>query len=85
VIGRHYFMRQAETLLKSAQSTTDPHLAAILTEEAADLKALVDELSAPDGSHRDPDAEPEIEQGETDFGISEWRDLSLEFGMSPVW
>jgi hypothetical protein len=61
VIGRHYFTRQAETLLKAAQSTTNPQLAANLTEEAADLKALVDELSAgPDGSPRDPDAEPQI-------------------------
>jgi hypothetical protein len=59
VIGRHYFTRQVETLLELARSTTDPQLAISLTEKAADLKALVDELSAaPDPSPCASDVAP---------------------------
>ena len=51
VIGRDYFARQAETLLELAKSATDPQVAASLTERAADLKTLVEELgAAPDPS-----------------------------------
>jgi len=39
VIGRHYFVRQAMTLLKFANSTTNPQLIAVLIEKAADLKS----------------------------------------------
>jgi hypothetical protein len=46
VIGRDYFTRQAETLLKLAKSATDPEVAASLIEKAADVQALVDELGA---------------------------------------
>jgi hypothetical protein len=54
-------MQQAETLLKLARSNTNPQLAAVLIRRAADLKALVDELSAgPDPSPRAPDVETEI-------------------------
>jgi hypothetical protein len=37
VTGRHYFVRQATTLLKFANSATNPQLAAVLIEKAADL------------------------------------------------
>ncbi len=46
VIGRHYFIRQAEILLKFAKTTTDPKVAAGLIEKAADLKLQVDEPGA---------------------------------------
>jgi hypothetical protein len=59
VIGRHYFARQARTLLKFAKSTNDPNLAAILIEKAASLKSQIDE-SPPDKSPLAPDVEPEI-------------------------
>jgi hypothetical protein len=39
VIGRHYYVRQATTLLKFANSTTNPQLIAVLIEKAADLKS----------------------------------------------
>ena len=46
MIGRDYFERHAETLLKLARSASDAQIAASLTQRAADLKALVEELSA---------------------------------------
>jgi hypothetical protein len=61
VIGRYYFTRQARTLVKFAQSTSNPQLAAVLIEKAAALKSQVDESSAaPDLSPLAPDVEPEI-------------------------
>jgi hypothetical protein len=58
VIGRQYFTRQATTLLKFANSTNNPKLAAVLVEKAADLKAQVDETRPlPDQSPRPPDVE----------------------------
>jgi len=60
VIGRQYFVRQAATLLKFAKATTNPQLAAVLIEKAADLKSQVDESSTTlDPSHVAPDVEPE--------------------------
>ena len=60
MIGRAYFVRQAATLLKFAQSTSNPQLAAILIGKAADLKSQVDESSTtPDSSPRAPDVQPE--------------------------
>ena len=53
VVGSEYILRQARALLESAQQTTDPQQAAELTQQAADLIALVDEMCAPD-----PDTEP---------------------------
>jgi len=59
LIGRGYFVRQAATPLKFAQTTTDPRVAAGLVEKAADLKSQVDEASAlPDLSCLAPDVEP---------------------------
>jgi hypothetical protein len=58
VIGRQYFARQATTLLKFANSTTNAKLAAVLVEKAANLKSQVDETSPPaDQSPRAPDVE----------------------------
>jgi hypothetical protein len=60
VIGREYFVRQAATLLKFAQSTNNPQLAAILIGKAADLKSQVDESSTTPGpSPQVPDVQPE--------------------------
>jgi hypothetical protein len=59
VIGRQYYTRQVTTLLKFAKSTNNPDLAAVLVEKAADLKAKVDESSAPDPNPMPPDVEPE--------------------------
>jgi hypothetical protein len=58
VIGRSYFVRQAATLLRFAQSTRNPELAAVLVERAADLKTQVDESGIPDPTARAPDVEP---------------------------
>jgi len=58
VIGRQYFARQAKTLLKFANSTKNPQLAAVLVEKAAHLKSRVDETEPPpDQSPRPPDVE----------------------------
>jgi hypothetical protein len=59
VIGRLYFVRQAATLLKFAQSTANPELSAVLIEKAAELKSRVDGTDAVDNSLRAPDVEPE--------------------------
>ena len=60
VIGRDYFVRQAATVLKFAQATTNPQLATVLIEKAADLKSQVDESSTtPDPSPQTPDVQPE--------------------------
>jgi hypothetical protein len=62
VIGRQYFVRQATTLLKFANSTTNAKLAAVLVEKAANLKSQVDETSPPpDQSPRAPDVETPAE------------------------
>jgi len=58
VIGKNYFTRQATTLLKFAQSTSDPQLVAALVDKAVDLKSQVDTISPPpDPSPRAPDVE----------------------------
>jgi hypothetical protein len=60
VAGRSYFARQAKTLLKFAQSTSNPELAAFLVEKAAALKIQVDESAPPpDLSPRAPDVAPD--------------------------
>ena len=58
MIGRLYFVRQAATLLKFAQSTANPELSAVLIEKAVELKSRVDGSNA-DRSLRAPDVEPE--------------------------
>jgi len=57
VVGKQYLTRQAATLLKFAQTVTDPNVAAGLVEKAVDLKSRVDEAAAPDRSSRAPDVE----------------------------
>jgi hypothetical protein len=55
----YYLVRQATTILKFANSTTNPQLAAVLIEKAADLKSQVDETSTtPDPGPLAPDVEP---------------------------
>ena len=58
MVGRSYFTRQATTLLKFAKSTTNPQLAVILIEKAADLKSQVDASNLPDAAPLAPDIEP---------------------------
>jgi hypothetical protein len=56
VVGRQYLTRQAATLLKFAQSSSDPQVVAALVEKAAELKSHVDKT--PDQCLRAPDVEP---------------------------
>jgi hypothetical protein len=59
VAGKQYFTRQAVTLLKFAQTTSDPNVATALVEKATELKYQADEtLPPPDLSPRAPDVEP---------------------------
>ncbi|MGH6642516.1 MAG: hypothetical protein ACRED3_07440 [Bradyrhizobium sp.] len=55
--GKQYLTRQATTLLKFAQTVTDPNVAAGLVEKAAELKSQVDAPNRPDKSPRAPDVE----------------------------
>ena len=65
MIGRQYFARQATTLLKFANATTNARLAAVLIEKAANLKSQVDETRPPsDQSPRAPDVETPLNGGE---------------------
>jgi hypothetical protein len=54
VVGKQYLTQQAVTLLKFAQTVTDPNVAAGLVEKAVDLKSRVD-ASNGDKSPRAPD------------------------------
>ena len=58
MIGRDYFVRQVTTLLKFAKATTNPQLAAVLIQKAADLKSQVNESSTTP-SLQAPDVQPE--------------------------
>ena len=42
MVGRLYVTRQAASLLKFAKSTSNPELAALLVQKAADLKAEIE-------------------------------------------
>ena len=55
MVGRQYLTRQATTLLKFAQTVTDPNVAAGLVEKAADLKSRIDDPNRADKSPRAPD------------------------------
>jgi len=61
VLGRLYLTRQAAALLRFANSTSNPRLAAALVERAARLKSEADERasSRPDPSPYAPDVEDE--------------------------
>ena len=61
MIGRHFFVRHAVMLIKHAHSTANPRRAAMLIEKAAELKAVVDELSAgPDPKAEAPAVEARL-------------------------
>jgi hypothetical protein len=61
VPGRNYLTRQMTTLLKFAQSTSDPKLVAALVEKAVDLRSQLDERTAPaDRGPHAPDVEPPV-------------------------
>ncbi len=55
--SRNYFMRQAKTLVKFAQTSSDPQVMAALIQKADDLKSHIEE-DAPDLSPKAPDVEP---------------------------
>ena len=59
VVSRRYLTRQASALIKFAQTTINPKLAAVLVHRAADLKAQLDEtMPLVDPSPQAPDVEP---------------------------
>jgi hypothetical protein len=59
VVSRRYLTRQTSALIKFAQTTINPKLAAVLVHRAADLKAQLDETMPPvDLSPQAPDVEP---------------------------
>jgi hypothetical protein len=59
VLGRLYVARQAAALLKFAKATSNPALAAVLVQKAADLKSESDTFRRPaeDKSPVAPDVE----------------------------
>ena len=59
MLGRLYFTRQAAFLLKFAKATSNPELAAMLVQKAADLSIHTEsaKLTAEDKSPRAPDVE----------------------------
>jgi hypothetical protein len=59
VLGRLYFTRQAAALLKYAKATSNPELAAVLVQKAADLKSRTEMHQRPsdDKSPVAPDVE----------------------------
>ncbi len=60
MLGRAYFLRQILTLLKFAQSTSDPRFAAFLLEKAVELESQAEALPpTSDVSPLAPDVEPD--------------------------
>ena len=58
VVSKNYLTRQATTLVKFAQSTSDPMVLTALVEKATELKSQADETELPsDLSPRAPDVE----------------------------
>jgi hypothetical protein len=58
VVSKDYLTRQATTLVKFAQSTSDPKILTALVEKAAELKSQADEARPPsDLSPLAPDVE----------------------------
>ena len=57
MVDKQYLKRQATTLLKFAQSVSDPKVAAGLVEKAVDLKSQIDQSQASDPSPQAPDVE----------------------------
>jgi hypothetical protein len=63
MIGTRYLARQVTALLRFANSTRNPQLAAVLVEKAAELKSQVDDAPppSPDLSPWPPDVELPVE------------------------
>jgi hypothetical protein len=60
VLNHAYFVRQIQTLLRFAKSTSDPQFAAFLMEKAVHLKSQAEEIPpATDVSPLAPDVEPD--------------------------
>ena len=60
MLDRAYFVRQIQTLLAFAKSTTDPTFAAFLLDKAAHLKSQAEQAPPKkDVSPHPPDVEPE--------------------------
>jgi hypothetical protein len=77
VVSRRYLTRQTSALIKFAQTTINPKLAAVLVHRAADLKAQLDETMPPvDPSPQAPDVEPPAQS-------SAWRQQMIEKFDSP--
>jgi hypothetical protein len=77
VVNRRYLTRQTSALIKFAQTTINPKLAAVLVHRAADLKAQLDETMPPvDPSPQAPDVEPPAQS-------SAWRQQMIEKFNSP--
>jgi hypothetical protein len=77
VVSRRYLTRQASALIKFAQSTINPKLAAVLVNRAADLKAQLDETMPPvHPSLQAPDVVPPAPP-------SAWRRQMIEKFTSP--
>jgi hypothetical protein len=77
VVSRRYLTRQASALIKFAQSTVNPKLAAVLVNRAADFKAQLDEtMPSVDPSPNAPDIE-------TPAKSSAWRRQMREKFTSP--
>ena len=59
MLGRLYFTRQAASLLKFAKATSNPELAAVLVQKAADMRSQV-EVPKPSSEDKSPVA-PDVE------------------------
>lgn len=59
MLGRLYFTRQAASLLKFAKATSNPELAAVLVQKAADMRSQAETPKRPaeDKSPVAPDVE----------------------------
>jgi hypothetical protein len=77
VVSRSYLTRQTSALIKFAQTTINPKLAAVLVHRAADLKAQLDETMPPvDPGPQAPDVEPPAQ-------FSAWHQQTIEKFTSP--
>ena len=47
VVHRNYFLRQVQTLLKFAKSTSDPQIVVVLVDKASELKFRADKTTPP--------------------------------------
>jgi hypothetical protein len=47
VVDRNYFVRQVQTLLKFAKTTSDPQIVVAVVDKAAELKSRADKTTPP--------------------------------------